>query len=269
MPALGLIQMQTFFDFAIGISAGRQQFVEVAPVHADEVQRSAGTVGGEVAACLSEKAGEFGLVHLARSHRERAMVDRAEAARVPVDRHVVGRIGEDHRSALIAHQRCEGLPVEGVAAQDAMLAEKQQIADLADLRPRRDLGQDVGRVVLLGGLVFERVYPQVDLAHLEAGHLEAEIEAEQREVLELLGQQAVVPRGDLGQPVVGDHERAGLGRAQVFEAQRRHLGPAEFAGGQEPAMPANHVAMAVNQDRDIKTENLDALGNLPDLLFAV
>jgi hypothetical protein len=41
---------------------------------------------------LAEKGGEFGLVHLARGHREGAMVDRAEAARATVDPYVVGRI---------------------------------------------------------------------------------------------------------------------------------------------------------------------------------
>ena len=34
-------------------------------------------------------------------------------------------------------------------------------------------------------------------------------------------------------------------------------------------MPANHFAMAIDQDRDIKTENLDAAGDLSDLLPAV
>ena len=111
------------------------------------------------------------------------MVGRAEAARMAVDFHVVRRVGEDHRSALIAHQRCEGLPVEGVAAQDAMLAEKQQIADLADLRPRRDFGYVITRVVILPRHIFERGDPQIDLAHLEAGHLEAEIEALQGKIL--------------------------------------------------------------------------------------
>jgi len=100
-------------------------------------------------------------------------------------------------------------------------------------------------------------------------NLEAEIEPAERKVLELLGQQLVVPGRDLGQPVIGDHEGAGLGRSQVIEAQGGHLGDAEFAGGHEPAMPTNHVAMAVDEDRDIKTEDLDAIGDLPDLLFAV
>jgi cold shock CspA family protein len=45
----------------------------------------------------------------------------------------------------------------------------------------------------------------------------AEIETEQREVLKLLRQQPVVPGGDLGQPVIGDHEGAGLRWGQVTQ----------------------------------------------------
>ena len=52
------------------------------------------------------------------------MVDRAEAARVTVDRHVVGRVGEDHRGAIVAHQCGEGRGIESVAAQDAMAIEE-------------------------------------------------------------------------------------------------------------------------------------------------
>ena len=47
---------------------------------------------------LVEKVGEFGAIHLARGHREGVVVDRAEAACVTVDRHVVGRVGEQTES---------------------------------------------------------------------------------------------------------------------------------------------------------------------------
>ncbi len=157
------------------------------PVHADEVQRPGGAEGGQIAERLGKKSGEFGLAHLARGHRERAMVDRAETARMAVDLHIVGRIREDHHGALLAQQRGEGFRIEGIAAQDAMLAEEPQIADLAERRARRELGHGISRVVIRLGHVIERGDPQIDLTHLEAGDLEAEIEPEEREVPELLG----------------------------------------------------------------------------------
>ena len=69
-----------------------------------------------------------------------------------------------------------------------MPAEEPEIADLADRGSGWGLGQDIGRVVALRGRLFERRDPQIDLAHLKAGYLEAEIEPEQRKTLELLGQ---------------------------------------------------------------------------------
>jgi len=51
---------------------------------------------------LTEKGSEFGTVHLARSHREGAMVGRAEATRMAFDRpRFVGRIGEPPSRACL------------------------------------------------------------------------------------------------------------------------------------------------------------------------
>ena len=135
--------------------------------------------------------------------------------------------------------------------------------------PAGTSGSSIGRIVVGLGRVLERCDPQIDLGHLEAGDLDVEIEAEQRKILELLGEQPVVPGGDFGQAVVGDHEGAGLRRGEVIEAQGRHLGQAELAAGQQPAVPGDDVAVAIDQDRDIEAEGLDAVGDLPDLLFAV
>jgi hypothetical protein len=110
---------------------------------------------------------------------------------------------------------------------------------------------------------------QVDLGHLKAGQLEAEIETNQEKVFELLGKQPIVPIGDLGKPIIGDHERTGLGRAQMVEAQCRHLGHAEFIRREQPPVTRDDLAIAIDQDRDIEAESFDAVGDLPDLLFAV
>src|SRR5205823_3167290 len=53
------------FQLAIGLAAGGQQLLEVAPVHAEVVQRAVEAECGEVAASLAEKGGEFGAAHLA------------------------------------------------------------------------------------------------------------------------------------------------------------------------------------------------------------
>jgi hypothetical protein len=44
---------------------------------------------------------------------------------------------------------------------------------------------------------------------------------------------------------------------------------AKFAGCEQPAMSGDHLAVAVDQDRDNKAENPDAVGDLADLLLAM
>ena len=68
-----------------------------------------------------------------------------------------------------------------------MTTKQPEIAELADWRSHRDLGQDVGRILVLDAEVVERGDPQIDLAHLETGDFEAEIEPAEGEVPELLG----------------------------------------------------------------------------------
>ena len=150
-----------------------------------------------------------------------------------------------------------------------MAAEEPQIPDLAQRRPRRRFGHLVARIVGRVRHVVECSDPQVDLAHLKAEDLEVEIEPREREVLELLRQQPIVPSRVLTEPVVGDPEGAGLGWGQMIEGERWHLGPAELAAGEQSAVPADHLVVAIGQDRNVEPEGLDAVGDLPDLLFAV
>jgi hypothetical protein len=95
-PGIVLDPDTEVFQLAIGVATGGQQLFDMAPVHADEVQRTVNAECGEVAESLAEKGCEFGSVHLARGHREGAVVDRAEATCMTLDRHVVGRVGEDY-----------------------------------------------------------------------------------------------------------------------------------------------------------------------------
>jgi hypothetical protein len=83
------------------------------------------------------------------------MMDRAKAARVTMDPHVIRRVAKDHSSAFFAHQGCEIGRLEGIAAHHAMTAEEPQIAEFADRRARREFGQIVGRVILVVGQVLE------------------------------------------------------------------------------------------------------------------
>ena len=89
------------------------------------------------------------------------------------------------------------------------------------------------------------------------------------EVAELLREQPVIPGRDLAQPVVGDHEGARLCGREMIEAKCGHLGNANFATGEVPAVTHDYVTVAIDQDWDIEAESLDAVGNLPDLPLTV
>jgi hypothetical protein len=85
----------------------------------------------------------------------------------------------------------------------------------------------------------------------------------------LLGQQPVVPSSVLGQFVVGDHKGADLSWAQMLEANGRDLRHTERSGSLGSAMPADDLAIAIDQNRNNEVEHLDALGDLLKLFPAV
>jgi hypothetical protein len=55
----------------------------------------------------------------------------------------------------------------------------------------------------------------------------------------------------------------------MIEAQGRHLIPAELPTSEQPATSGDHIAIAIDEDRDIEAKNSDAFSNLLDLLLAV
>jgi hypothetical protein len=111
--------------------------------------------------------------------------------------------------------------------------------------------------------------PQIDLADLETGHIEAEVELKLGELAQLLGEKAVVPVRDLGEPVVGDRKGLCLCRRQVLKADGWNFREAQLARRQQAAMPGDHLEIGIDQQRDVEAEGLDTSGDLPDLLFAV
>jgi ParB-like nuclease domain len=115
----------------------------------------------------------------------------------------------------------------------------------------------------------ERLLAQVNLAHFEAGRLEAEVELHGREFLELLGEQPLVPLGIFGQPVVRDHEGLGLRVAQIVETDGRDFAPPQQLTGHQTAMAGDYFEIGVDQHRHIETEALYAARNLADLTRAM
>ena len=64
------------------------------PVHAHEGDGAVAHHPGHVAERVREEGGELGFAHLTRCKGELAVLDRAEAADIAINRDVVGRVGK-------------------------------------------------------------------------------------------------------------------------------------------------------------------------------
>ena len=107
--------------------------------------------------------------------------------------------------------------------------------------------------------------PQIDLAHREAGRLQAEIEVNRSEFPKPLPKQSVVPSSKLGKPIVGNRVCRGLLGGQVLNPDHRHLCAPQHLQRKHPAMTGQDPVIAVDQDRSIETKGFDAPRDLPNL----
>ena len=129
--------------------------------------------------------------------------------------------------------------------------------------------QGMGGSAAFVSLALRELDPQVDLAHVEADRLDIEVEFDARELLQLLGQQPVIPGSDLRQPIVGDHEGPLLRLGEMLKANGRDLAPSQTACRLQAPVARNHFAIGADEDRDVEPERLDAVGDLTDLLWAM
>ena len=149
----------------------------------------------------------------------------------------------------------------------AVRTEQPCIAGLRDGRPGDTRHTDiVGSGLRRGQCYLDR---QVDLGHPETGDLQAEIEGELGKFAQLLAEQTVVPVGNFGQAVVGDHEGAGLGLAQVIEADGRDFGVPKLPAGKQSPVAGDDLETGINEDRHVEAECSDTLSDLPDLFGRV
>ena len=81
-------------------AACHEQFIEMAPVHADEGDGAIGAVGADLFEGGREEGRELVFRHLARGHRELGVLDLPESRHVAVDRHIIRRVGEHHLRLL-------------------------------------------------------------------------------------------------------------------------------------------------------------------------
>ncbi len=88
-------------------------------------------------------------------------------------------------------------------------------------------------------------------------------------MLQLDREDGFVPAGIFGQLVVCDHIRANLIRRQVLQPNRRDFGDAKELRRRGAAMTCDDRVRLVQQDGIGEAEDVNAVGDLPNLSFAV
>src|ERR1700730_4522 len=113
-----------------------------------------------------------------------AVLDRAKAADVAGNRHIVGRIGEHHLRSGVAEQLLIGLKLSGIAADQAMIADPPDVARTAYRRASCNLNNGVCSIIIVRG---ERklANQQVDFRQIKARQRNVEIDFELGQVLQL------------------------------------------------------------------------------------
>ena len=194
------------------------------------------------------------LRHLAGAHRELAMADPAGAADMAVDRHIVGRVGEDQVDALAAEQPLVVLAPAGVAADQPVTAEQPEVAHVGDGRLAHRRDEVLGRLCAVRVGVPRGIQGHVDLSQAEAGEFDLEVEIDQR--LQLDGEQLLVPAGVERQLVVGEHIGPPLRLGEVGKPKRRHPFHADQLGGGYAPMTGDDFAVIGDQHRVDEAEAL-------------
>ena len=98
---------------------------------------------------------------------------------------------------------------------------------------------------------------------IESDRLDVEIQIDAGQRLQLLPQQPIVPFGDFGQSIVGDHEGSPLLWREMIETDGRNLEPAQAPAGEQPAVAGDDFQIGIDENQHVEVEGLDARGEGP------
>src|SRR5258706_5357185 len=136
------------------------------PVHKGVVDRAVCAVGYEVLKRLCQEGREVRRGHFTAAHCEIAVLDLALAADVTVNGNVVWRVSYHQGCLGTAEQGAIATAVEGIAAEQPVIAEPPQVARSTD--SRTDRREVVVRVTV--GFCFRRhIQNDVDFWNLKTG----------------------------------------------------------------------------------------------------
>ena len=185
---------------------------------------------------------------------------------MPVDRHVIRRVGEDHPGLFARHQRGHHAWFERIATDQTMRPELPNVtrADTGGCPVRDDI---VPRIIRL--LWFDHRQSSINLRDREACEPDVEVEVRGHKRTKLGGEHVFVPAGVERKFVVGKDIGALLVLAHVIDPQTGHLGHAQQFRRGYATVAGQDRPRFINQHRVREAELTNAGCDLPDLLFRV
>ena len=181
------------------------------------------------------------------------MLDRAEAGDIAGDCDVPGRIGEDHLRPLLAEQAPIAFRRQGVAAQEAVIVEEPEVAELGDRR-----GDPLERLQIVLFVARRPREGDIDLPHLKATELEVDVNVDLKNVGELERQRVEIPTRLFTEPVKREPQQPELRFVEIVYGDRGHLQQPHLPCGQNEAPACDHAAFRIDDDWENEAELLNA-----------
>src|ERR1700730_9305032 len=166
------------FELQIAHLPRGKQFAEMPPVHAGKKNCAIHAVMCERREHKSQKGCVLGCAHLARGHGKFAMVNGAEAARMTIDGHVVGRIDEHHAGLRAVHQVLECMQLKCITTEKSVPAQLPRIAQRAYGTLTDRFRNLIGGAGIVVGSGRQALNSQVDFRDGKASNLETEVEVQ-------------------------------------------------------------------------------------------
>src|SRR5260221_10649031 len=136
LPRVGLYPHDKIEHRAVDAPSSGDQFLDMAPVHADIVH---GAIGRDLGCCIEcgfQKGDEFVAGHLPGRHRKLPVLRVAPSDNTS-NRHVVRRIKKRHVGALATDQARKIARTACIATEQTMFAKAPEVANLRDTGPPR------------------------------------------------------------------------------------------------------------------------------------
>jgi hypothetical protein len=164
------------------------------------------------------------------------------------DRDIEGFICEDHAGDFCVHEPSDDGGIGGVAADQAMGPEQEQVAYPSDRS-----GAEQGRKIAdFASILVCADYDLIDLVRTEPGNLDWRVRDNQ--FFELSFQFGNVPSAFFAQSIDRQSEQTLLRLVQVVYANAWHGRQTKQFGGLQPRIPIDHNIVFADEERDVESE---------------